>query len=372
MERVCGLDVHKDSVFMCILKETGEKIEKVFGTLTPDLDSLRDFLVEHNVGKVAMESTSVYWIPVWRVLEADFEVKLVNPYFIRQLPGRKSDVRDAQWIAIALQKELIKDSFVPGPQIQQLRQYNRRMFSLNRSKQRAEQSIDLVLQRCNIRLSNYVSDIGGKSMRKVIEALIEGHQDPAYLLTLVHKRITNKHGQQTIRDSLTGIISEADRDMLGMGMEEVALYEKQLLQCEEKMQEICRQHYAQELEILQTVPGIKSLSAASIIAETGVDMKCFLTAACLVGWAGLRPRNDQSAGKIKGRKILHGNKYLRIILVQCAWAACRTRDSLFYLRFHTLKKRMNHNKALLAIARKLLVVIWNILAKKQAYLANAA
>mgnify|MGYP000832242594 CR=1 FL=1 len=151
-------------------------------------------------------------------------------------------------------------------------------------------------------------------------------------------------------------------------VEEVELYDRQLLECKEKMRIICEGHYAEELEILQTAPGIKEESAMRIIAEIGVDMKAFLTASALVGWAGLRPRNDQSAGKIKGRKTLHGNKYLRVMLTQCAWGACRTQTSKFYSRYHTLKKRMNHNKALMANARKLLVVIWNLLAKKQPYM----
>ncbi|WP_290101651.1 IS110 family transposase, partial [Parabacteroides goldsteinii] len=174
MDRVCGLDVHKDSVFMCILTANGEKIEDVFGTLTPELDRLRDTLVSHGVGKVAMESTSIYWVPIWRILECDFDVKLVNPYFIRQLPGRKTDIKDAQWIATVLQKELIKGSYIPDSKIQELRQYSRRIFHLTRRKQQAESAIDLTLQRCNIRLSNYVSDIGCKSMRKVVNALICG------------------------------------------------------------------------------------------------------------------------------------------------------------------------------------------------------
>ena len=372
MDRVCGLDVHKDSVFMCILTENGEKIEEVFGTLTPELDRLRDLLISHGVGKVAMESTSIYWIPLWRVLECDFEVKLVNPYFIRQLPGRKTDVKDAHWIATVLQKELIKDSYVPEARIQQLRQYNRRMFNLNRSKQRAEVAIDLTLQRCNIRLSNYVSDIGSKSMRKVVTALMTGETDAGKLMLLVHRRIRNKHSDQTIKDSLTGIVSSADIDMIRMSMEEVELFEKQIQECEDKMAAICEEHFAPEMEILQTAPGIKQRSAMSIIAEIGVEMKTFVTAAALVGWAGLRPRNDQSAGKIKGRKTLHGNKYLRIILTQCAWGASRTQSERFYVRYNTLKKRMNHNKALIANARKLLVVIWNMLSKNQSYKPLAA
>lgn len=372
MEGFCGLDIHKDSVFMCILKVTQEKIEGVFGTSTPELERLRLVLLSHCVAEVAMESTSIYWVPVWRMLESDFEVKLVNPYFIRQLPGRKTDVKDAQWIATVLQKGLIKASFIPDDQTQQLRQYNRKIFCLNKQKQRAEQGVDLILQRCNIRLSNYVSDIGGKSMRKVVRALAEGFSDPDQLVKLVHARITNKHGIECIRDALKGIVSTVDTQMLLMSVQEIELFENQLAVCKQQLLELCRQFHQQQLELLQTIPGIKEHSAASIIAEIGVDMKAFLTASALVGWAGLRPRNDESAGKIKGRKTLHGNKYLRVMLVQCAWAASRTRSSRFQLRYDKLKKRMNHNKALIANARKILVVIWHILEKKRPYVANAA
>lgn len=372
MERFCGLDVHKDSIFMCIITEKGEKIEEVFGTLTPELERLRDRLVEHHVCHVAMESTSIYWLPVWRILDTDFEVKLVNPYFIRQLPGRKTDVKDAQWIATVLQKGLIRGSFVPEQRIQELRLYNRRIAQLNRNLQRSEQSMDLILQRCNIRLSNYVSDIGGKSMRKVIRAICEGKSAPDVLASMVHRRTINKHGEQVIKDAVTGVLSASEIDILAMILQESELYENQLTACKEKLIELSGNYYSEELELLQTIPGIKEQGAASIIAEIGAEMKYFQTASNLVGWAGLRPRNDQSAGKIKGRKTLHGNKYLRIMLVQCAWGASRTKNSLFCLRFNVLRKRMNHNKALIANARKLLVVIWNILAKKQPYLAKAA
>ena len=308
MRNVCGLDVHKDSVFMCILKETGEKFEEKFGVLTPDIDHLRDLLVHHCVGEVAMESTSIYWIPIWRVLCSDFDVKLVNPYFIKQLPGRKTDIKDAYWIATVLQKELIKGSFIPDPIIQELRLYSRRIFYLNRNLQRTEQAIDLILQRCNIRLSNYVSDIGGKSMQKVIDSIILGINDPDALLQLVHKRTRNKHGDDIIKSSLTGILSDAERMMLKLSREEAILYDRQIEECYAGMRDICDNHFAQEIELLKTIPGVSSDSSMRIIAEIGVDMKAFLTASAIVGWAGLKPRNEESAGKIKGRKTLHGNK----------------------------------------------------------------
>lgn len=284
MKRYCGLDVHKDSIFMCIKTETGENIEEVFGTLTPELDRLRDTLLAYHVDEVAMESTSIYWVPSWRVLNPDFDVKLVNPYFIRQLPGRKTDVKDAQWIATVLQKELIKGSFIPEHRIQELRGYNRRITYLNRNLQRADISIDLILQRCNIRLSNYVSDIGGKSMRKVVKALSMGQTDSVELTKLVHSRTRNKHGEQTIKDALTGILSPTDMDLLGMSLGEAEFYQQQLTACKDKLLELCGNYYKEELELLQGIPGIKEHSAASIIAEIGVDIEALQAASDLVGW----------------------------------------------------------------------------------------
>ena len=367
MRNVCGLDVHKDSVFMCILKENGEKIEIKFDVLTPSLDTMCDILTHHEVQEVAMESTSIYWIPIWRILCESFDVKLVNPYFIKQLPGRKTDVKDAHWIALVLQKELVKGSFVPDPLIQELRQYGRCISRIKRNLVRSEQNIDMILQRCNIRLSNYVSNVKGKSMQKVVRAIINGESDPDVLVELIHKRTINKHGKSIIRDSLSGVISGADRMMLRIAREEMDMYERQVEECYVEMNKICDEHFSEELELLTTIPGVKEDSAVRIIAEIGTDMEAFASSASLVSWAGLRPRNEESAGRIKGRKTLHGNKYLRVLLVQCAWGASRTLSSKFHIRYNSLHKRMNHNKALLANARKLLVVIWNILKYKQPY-----
>ena len=159
MRNVCGLDVHKDNVFVCIDKENGEKIQFKTGILTKELDVLRDTLVANDVTEIAMESTSVYWMPIWRVLENDFKLYLVNPYAIKQLPGRKSDIKDAEWIATCLRKELIRGSYVPNSEIQQLRQYNRRIFDINKQSVYIQNKIDAALQRCNIRIGNYISNV---------------------------------------------------------------------------------------------------------------------------------------------------------------------------------------------------------------------
>ena len=214
MRRVCGLDVHKDNIYMCILYENGSKIESVFGVLTPELDKLRDLLVSHHVCEVTLESTSIYWIPIWNILSVDFSLKLVNPYFIKQLPGRKSDVKDAEWIATVLQKGLIRGSYVPDRMIQCLRQYERRNHELSKNIVHAEQRMDMILQRCNIRISNYVSCISCKGYQKVVNAIISGESNPKVLVTLIHKRTLNKHGRQVIEDSLNGFVSDTDCDIL--------------------------------------------------------------------------------------------------------------------------------------------------------------
>lgn len=204
MRIVCGLDVHKDSVFACILNENGEKFECKFGVLTPELEELHQLLLTHDVKEVTMESTSIYWHPIWRVLDDIEDLKLVNPYFIKQLPGRKSDVRDAAWIAECTMKDLIRGSFVPSTLVQRMRQYNRRIFDLNKEIVYKLTKLDSVLQRCNIRISNYVSSVDSKSYKEVVRLVSEGVTDPNRLASVIHGRTINRVGKETITASLTG------------------------------------------------------------------------------------------------------------------------------------------------------------------------
>ncbi len=363
MRTVCGLDVHKDSVFVCILNESGILFQDKFGVLTPDLESLVGTLHTHDVTEVCMESTSIYWMPVWRVLEPYFSLKLVNPYFIKQLPGKKSDVKDAEWIATCLLKDLIRGSYVPEDRIQQLRQYDRRIFDLNKDIVYKLTKLDAALQRCNIRISNYVSTTNGKSYKKVVEKISEGVTDPRALLCLIHGRIKNKAGEETILAALTGVITQTDINVINQIHEEVELAQKHYDECQAKMEELCNKWFPSQLVNLQTIPGIKGRSATSIIAELGTDMSSFEDAAHLVSWCGLKPRNEESAGKIKSTKITHGNKYLRKTLIECSWAASKT-QGCFYNKFsyhQTVVRRKNKMKVQVAIARKMLTAIWFIL-----------
>lgn len=355
--------MHKDSIFVCILNENGILFQDKIGVLTPDLERLVNILHEHGAVEVCMESTSIYWMPVWRILEPYFSLKLVNPYFIKQLPGKKSDIKDAEWIATCLFKDLIRGSYVPEDRIQQLRQYDRRIFDLNKDIVYKLTKLDAALQRCNIRISNYVSTTEGKSYQKVVEKIAEGTTDPKVLAGLIHGRIMNRVGKDVITASLTGVITQTDIDVIRQIRDEVTLAQKHRKECLYKMEELCIKWFPKQMKNLQTVPGVSLRSATSVIAELGTDMSSFEDAAHLVSWSGLKPRNDESAGKIKSRKITHGNKFLRKTLIECSWAAAKTRGC-FYNTFsyhQTVVRRKNKMKVQVAIARKLLAAIWFIL-----------
>ena len=315
-----------------------------------------------------MESTSVYWIPIWRTLAPHFHLRLVNPYFIKQLPGHKSDVADAQWIAECTLKNLVSGSFVPPEDIQQLRQYDRRIFDLDEEIVRKLSKLDAVMQRCNIRLSN-VSNVDCKSYKDVVRKISEGVTDPEVLIEEIHGRIIKHHGRETILASLTGVISQAETDVLRQLREELDMAEKHKQECLEKILEICQEKYPDEMRRLQTIPGVKERTATSLIAEIGTDMSKFETANHLAAWSGLRPRNDESNKKFKSRRITHGNVYLRKNIIQCAWAASRTKGC-FFSRFsyhQTQVRKKNKMKVIVAVARKLLVATWHVINDKTDY-----
>jgi len=367
MKAVSGLDVHKDTIFACILQKGKAPFIKEYTTLTCGIEELREDLKTRNVSMVAMESTGIYWIPVWKILEAHFKMILVNPYYIKQVPGRKTDVKDAQWIATLLQKGLLKESFVAEGLLAELREYTRGYERLCRQELRLEQSIERQLIKCNIRITSFVSKVGSASVMRIIKAICEGETSTKKLEGLVHGRIRNKH-KAKIFQSLEGDIRSYDRLILKQLYQQYLLIKEQQNELVEHMDQICREHFKKEMEILCTIPGINTLSSMQIIAEIGVNMQNFPSDKHLVSWAGLRPRNDESAGKIKSKKITHGNKYLRRVIVQCAWAASRTKGSWFQGKYHQLCVRKSGKKALIAIARKQLMICYHLLQTKQNYI----
>lgn len=370
MKVACGLDVHKDSVFCCILCANGEKIQHKFGVLTEELVTLRDLMVSEGVEECAMESTSIYWIPIWRVLEGSVKLHLVNPYFIKQLPGKKSDVNDAEWIATCLSKELIASSFVPDDKIQRLRQYDRRIFDLNVSISRNLVKLDQCIQRCNIRISNYISTTDSKGYRSIVKLISQGVTDAEVLVKELHGRTINRHGRETLVKALTGVVSETDIDIIKQLVEEIELQQRHKDEAQQKMTALCMEWFPQEVENLQTIPGVKERSATSIIAEIGTDMTHFQTPKKLVSWVGLRPRNEESAGKIKARGITHGNRFVRKTMIECSWGAARMKESFFaeFSYRQCIERRKNKMKVQVAIARKILVAVWYVLSQGTQYI----
>lgn len=368
---VAGLDVHKDSIYLCIMGYDEAIIfEKTYGVLTPDLRQMCNDMTDRGVTEAAMESTAVYWVPVWNELCESMELKLVNPYFIKQLPGRKSDIKDAQWIAECLLKNLIKGSFVPEPIVQDMRKLNRRIMDLNEDMTYNTNKLDSALQRCGFRLSNYVSQVKGKSYQSVLQAIIGGNTDPEELIKLVHGRTVNKNGRDIIKAALTGNFSKTDLVVLRQTKEVIDMIERQIKECQKELTALCQENFPEQYRRLQTIPGVKERAATAIIAETGVDMKMFATAANLIGWCGLKPRNDVSNGRYKSRKVTHGNKYLRQILIEISWVASRTRNCFFsnFSYIQTTIKKKSKMKIQVAIARKILVAVWQMLSKQEDFI----
>lgn len=368
---VAGLDVHKDSVYLCIMRyDEAILFEKTYGTLTTELRQMRDDMLSHGVTECAMESTAVYWVPVWNELCEHMQLWLANPMFIKQLPGRKSDIRDAQWIAECQLKNLIRKSFVPEPIVQDLRKLNRRIFDLNEDLVYNKNKLDATMQRCGFRLSNYVSNTGGKSYQSVVRAIADGITDTERLIKKVHGRTVNKHGKETILGAITGNFSATDKQVIKQYLAMIDLLKQQIEECQQSLTTLCEEHFPSQYKRLQTIPGVKERAATAIIAETGADMSAFEKSTNLVGWCGLKPRNDISNRKMKSRKITHGNKYLRQILIEIAWSASRTHNC-FFSNFSYVQVTQKHKSKLkiqVAIARKVLVAVWHMLSKEEDFI----
>lgn len=368
---VAGLDVHKDSIYLCIMRQDEAiLLQKTYGTLTPELRAMCAEMVSYGVEEAAMESTATYWMPVWGVLNKAVKLKLVNPYFIKQLPGRKSDVKDAQWIAECLLKNLIKGSFVPEPIVQDMRKYNRRIFDLNEDLTYNTNKLDAALQRCGFRLSNYVSNVKGKSYQDCIRAIADGVTDTEELVKKVHGRTVNKYGREVIKAALAGEFHEADILLIRHYQEVIQMILRHIDECQKALTALCKEHFPEQFKRLQTIPGVKERAASALIAETGAEMKTFKKATHLVGWAGLKPRNDESNRKIKSNRITHGNRFLRQILIEIAWVASRTRNCFFsnFSYVQCTQKRKNKMKIQVAISRKILVAVWYMLTNEQDFI----
>ena len=364
-ERCCGLDVHKDSVVACVLIGTVPPQVRSFGTTTLALLALGDWLGEQGVTQVAMESTGVYWKPIWNLLEERFALLLANAQHIKNVPGRKTDVQDCQWIAQLLRHGLLRPSFVPARAQRQLRELTRGRSQLVADRARVANRIQKVLEDANVKLGSVVSDILGKSGRAMLGALSgQAPATPEAVADLARGMLRRKIPR--LREALVHGLNDHHRFLLHQLLEQVEHLEGQIQAFEQQIAQVMIP-FEPQLAKLDAIPGINRRAAQAILAEIGVDMSRFPTAGHLASWAGLCPGNHESAGRRKSGRTRDGNRWLCQMLAQCAWAAARTQQSYFHQQYHRLKARRGHKRALIAVAHSILVTIWHLLSKPQPY-----
>jgi transposase len=363
-----GLDVHKKTVVACIrrLGPEGQPEEQVrtFGTMTGDLLELADWLATHSVTTIAIESTGVYWKPVSYILEDLFPVMLVNAQHIKQVPGRKTDVKDCQWIAELLQYGLLHPSFVPPTEIRELRDLTRQRAQLVSARTAVSNRIQKVLEDANIKLSSVASDVLGVSGRAMIAALIGGESDPEQLAELARRRLRGKIPQ--LQRALQGRVSDHHRFLLRMLMDDVRHLDQQIEQFNDRMDAVMTP-FSQAVDRLMTIPGVNRRAAEVIVAEIGTDMSRFPTAGHLSSWAGMCSGNHESAGKRRSGRTTKGDRWLRQTLVQVAWAASHTKQTFLAATYHRWVKRMGKKRALVALGHKILVLIYELLKDRTTY-----
>jgi transposase len=366
-ERCAGLDVHQKSVVACVRVVTEGKVThevRTFGTTTSELLALADWLAACGCTHVAMESTGVFWKPVWHVLEESFTLVLANAMHIRNIPGRKSDVNDATWIADLLAHGLIRGSFVPTAPIQELRDLTRTRKQLMREIARHTQRLQRILEDANLKLASVVSDILGMSGRAVLDALVSGETNPQRLVALTSDRL--HASREVLREALSGRVKPHHRFMLKLHLGQIDGLRAAVAELEGRMEESLRPFRA-ALERLMTIPGVGQSAAAVILAEIGADMSRFSTAGHLVSWAGLCPRLHESAGKRLSNRTRPGAPWLKTTLVQTAWAATRKNDSYLRAQFLRLKSRRGPKKAILAVAASILTAAYHMLRSDLTY-----
>ena len=363
-----GLDVHKQIVVACVRKSNGGKVRqevRTFRTETNALVEMTDWLTDEGVTHVAMESTGVYWKPIWNILEGVVELTLVNAEHIKAVPGRKTDVKDSEWIAQLLQHGLLRPSFVPDKPVRQLRDLTRQRTQLTRQKVQVANRIQKTLEDANVKLASVASDVLGASGRDMLKAIVAGEKDPIVLADLARGRLREKIPQ--LREALSGQIEDHHRFLLGTLMEQVEFLEGQIAKLSKRLEETMPAPFAEAIERMDTIPGIDQKAAQNIVVEIGANMEQFPSAAHLASWVGVCPGNNESAGKRKSGRTTKGNKWLRVVLVQCAWAASRAMGTHLRQLYGRLVGRRGKKRALVAVAHRLLVIVYNVLKKGQVY-----
>lgn len=359
--RCAGLDVHKQTVVACVrLAEGGTFRQEVrtFPTTTSGLLALADWLESFGVRQVGMEATGVYWKPVWHILEGDFDLVLANAAHVKNVPGRKTDVNDAMWLADLLAHGLIRASFVPPMPVQELRHLTRTRKQFVRERSAHVQRIEKVLEDANLKLGTVLSDIMGKSGRAVLDAIVAGQSDPQRLLACVSQRV--KASRADVLEALRGHIRAHHRFMLKLHLDHIDALDRAIATIEKEVGQGLEPFRA-AARLISTMPGMSEVAAQVVIAEIGIDMSRFETPGHLLSWACLCPRNDESAGKRRSTRLRRGGHWLKTTLVQAAWSAVRVKGGYLQAQFHRIRARRGAKKAIIAVAASMLTAIWHML-----------
>jgi len=358
----CGVDVHKDLVVACLRVQQARGRAKVevrkFGTTTGELLRLHAWLSEAGATHVAMESTSVYWKPVFNMLEGSVEVVLANAHHLKAVPGRKTDVKDCEWLADLLAHGLIRGSFIPPAPIRELRELTRHRKNLVRNRVDEVNRIQKLLETANIKLGSVVSDVLGVSGRTMLRALVAGERDPMVLAKLAKGSLIPKVTK--LAEALRGRFTDHHAFLLGQLLRHVEHLDEFISVCDERISRLAMP-YAAELTRLQTIPGIKARASQALISEIGVDMSRFPTAGHLASWARICPGNHESAGKRRTGSTGTGNNWLRSTLLECAWAASRSRKTYFGAQYRRIVRRRGPKRAVTAVAHSILVAAYHVL-----------
>ena len=364
----CGLDVHKDMIEACVIDAEGNKQKKTFDTMRKTLYGLKEWILSFSCFHVLMESTSVYWIPIYEILEevSGMDVGVGNARAMKQVPGRpKTDKEDADWIARLCMVGFVLKSFIVGRKFRELREYTRYHKKLVQERARQINRIEKLLQMNGFKLSSVLSDITGKSGMKLLKKLRDrGCVTLADVLTDVNKRV--KKAPEEIEAAINGNMKLSSRFLLGKMLSKLECLDKEIAEIYEMMVEMSAE-YRTQIEIIDSIPGLGELSAIYIIAEIGTDMSSFQTSGHLTAWAGLAPKDNKSADKLKSSKTQKANIYIKSVLTECAWAATKTRNTRLSNWYWSSVKRIGDKKAITAVARKILVYIYALLKSGELY-----
>ncbi len=368
VERCCGLDVHKASVTACVRvpDKAGKLRQEIrqFAATTRGLLQLRDWLVSFEVMLVGMEATGVYWKPIYYLLEDEFECWLLNARHLKNVPGRKTDVKDAAWICQLLEHGLVRPSFVPPKEIRELRNLTRYRKTQIEERTREVQRLEKVLQDAGIKLSSVATRVLGVSGRAILEALVEGTTDPEVLAELARGRLRAK--LPALREALEGHFSAHHALMVGKILAHIDYLDESIAELSAEIERVIAP-FSDEVELLDTIPGVDRRIAETLIAEIGVDMSRFPTHGHLASWAGMCPGNDESAGKRRSGKTRKGSKWLRGGLTEAAHAAARSKGTYLSAQYARLRGRRGPKKAAVAVGHSILVIAYHILERGEPY-----